>query len=241
MVESIVANLELILQQNLSVLICPCCKQNYTATQQQLYKLKSGKRFAIYCSKRCGSLYKNARNNYAINFIRNCSFCEIEYKSNKTINNKTNFCSTNCFEKYTATIGIEFIHYFCKCGNHKDSRAKECNDCSCKNYWTKIHRTLVCDLLENRKKKINTREIDVMIRSRARQYLEHLNIDKVCNVCDFRYVVETCHIIPVATFDFNLTYLGEINHINNLVYLCPNHHAMLDRGIELKLFKHLFK
>jgi HNH endonuclease len=54
---------------------------------------------------------------------------------------------------------------------------------------------------------------------------------KVCMICGFDVVVTVHHIIPRR--------LGGTNELENLVVLCPNHHAMADKGLisvdELKL------
>ena len=44
-----------------------------------------------------------------------------------------------------------------------------------------------------------------------------------CGVCKFSAVLEICHIIP--------RYIGGPESKENLVVLCPNHHAMFDRGL----------
>jgi hypothetical protein len=54
-----------------------------------------------------------------------------------------------------------------------------------------------------------------------------------CVICGFDFAFHVCHIHPLAKFPDDAT-IGEINHINNLVGLCPNHHIMFDSGaIEL--------
>lgn len=44
-----------------------------------------------------------------------------------------------------------------------------------------------------------------------------------CYVCGFDEVVEVHHIVPRA--------IGGKDHPENLVLLCPNHHALADRGM----------
>ena len=55
-------------------------------------------------------------------------------------------------------------------------------------------------------------------------------VDNKCAVCGFHVVTEVCHKKPVAAFA-ETALMGQVNSRTNLVYLCPNHHAMLDRGI----------
>ena len=56
---------------------------------------------------------------------------------------------------------------------------------------------------------------------------------KVCAVCGYDAHVEVAHKIPIADFEDNVR-LNTINHIDNLVLLCPNHHWEFDHG-NLKL------
>lgn len=47
--------------------------------------------------------------------------------------------------------------------------------------------------------------------------------DGKCVVCGFDSVIEVCHIVS--------RYLGGSDALDNLIILCPNHHAMFDRGL----------
>ena len=57
--------------------------------------------------------------------------------------------------------------------------------------------------------------------------------EKVCAYChnhEFDDILEVHHIKGILTFDMS-TKLKDINCDENLVWLCPNHHAMLERGL----------
>lgn len=54
-----------------------------------------------------------------------------------------------------------------------------------------------------------------------------------CAICGYDKHVEIAHVRSVSGFD-NDTTIAEINSINNLIALCPNHHWEYDNGI-LKL------
>jgi hypothetical protein len=56
---------------------------------------------------------------------------------------------------------------------------------------------------------------------------------KPCLVCGYDFVVEAAHIKAVKDFPAEAT-IKEINALENLLPLCPNHHLELDRG-KLKL------
>jgi predicted restriction endonuclease len=50
-----------------------------------------------------------------------------------------------------------------------------------------------------------------------------------CEVCGYNTHVEVCHIKSVSSFSDD-TLITEINSIDNLVGLCPNHHWEFDNG-----------
>ena len=50
-----------------------------------------------------------------------------------------------------------------------------------------------------------------------------------CAICGFSEHVEACHIKPISSFPLD-TKIREVNDSGNLIYLCPNHRILLDRG-----------
>lgn len=69
---------------------------------------------------------------------------------------------------------------------------------------------------------------DNLISMNAKSILAINNIEMFCKDCNNDFYVEACHIKPVSSFCDN-SILSEINNLGNLAYLCPNHHAVLDR------------
>jgi predicted restriction endonuclease len=53
--------------------------------------------------------------------------------------------------------------------------------------------------------------------------------ERKCEFCGYPRHVECCHIREIADFPNEAT-LGEVNAVDNLVLLCPNHHWELDHG-----------
>lgn len=51
-----------------------------------------------------------------------------------------------------------------------------------------------------------------------------------CSICKYKHHAEVAHIKPIASFPDNAL-IGEINHISNLIALCPNCHWEVDNGI----------
>jgi len=56
--------------------------------------------------------------------------------------------------------------------------------------------------------------------------------DKKCEICGYEKHVEVCHRKPVSEFSED-SLISEINHIDNLIGLCPNHHWEFDHGLLL--------
>jgi len=69
-----------------------------------------------------------------------------------------------------------------------------------------------------------------VIRKHAHYIFNKYNDDKKCKVCGYKPHVEVCHIKSVSSFS-NDSLIDEINSIDNLVGLCPNHHWEFDNGI----------
>jgi len=55
-----------------------------------------------------------------------------------------------------------------------------------------------------------------------------------CAICGYTNHYEICHIKSVSSFPPDALIVKEINNINNLIALCPNHHWEFDNDI-LKL------
>lgn len=71
------------------------------------------------------------------------------------------------------------------------------------------------------------------IQKRARRAFSKSDTPKQCSVCGYSTHYEVCHLRPVSMFPKTAT-LGQINHLSNLVALCPTHHWEFDKGL-LKL------
>lgn len=63
--------------------------------------------------------------------------------------------------------------------------------------------------------------------------VEDSNREKVYQYChnhEFDEILEVHHLKGILQFDED-TLIKEINSEDNLVWLCPNHHAMLEKGL----------
>ena len=67
------------------------------------------------------------------------------------------------------------------------------------------------------------------IQANAREVYNKSGKDKKCKKCGYEKHFEVAHIKPVSFFS-DVSLIGEINHIDNLVALCPTHHWEFDNG-----------
>jgi hypothetical protein len=69
-----------------------------------------------------------------------------------------------------------------------------------------------------------------VIRKHAHYVFNTHHKHQECKVCGYDTHVEVCHIKSVSSFSDD-TLISEINSIDNLVGLCPNHHWEFDNNI----------
>ena len=68
------------------------------------------------------------------------------------------------------------------------------------------------------------------IRKLAEAAFKESNPSPKCAICGYHHHVEVAHIKAVSEFEDSAT-IREINSIDNLIGLCPNHHWEYDNGI----------
>lgn len=76
-------------------------------------------------------------------------------------------------------------------------------------------------------KSTNSRHRYQNVRNHAHRVVDLLDRKRECSVCGYSKYVELCHIKGISTYDSS-TKLSIVNHPDNLIYLCPNHHWELD-------------
>ena len=69
-----------------------------------------------------------------------------------------------------------------------------------------------------------------IVRQYSRQVYKENNGERKCFICGYDKFVEIAHIKPVPEFS-DESLISEINHFDNLIALCPNHHLELDNGL----------
>ena len=83
------------------------------------------------------------------------------------------------------------------------------------------------ELLSKRK---NYQSYRSAIRKLAERIYKNSDKELKCAICGYDKHVEIAHIKSVSEFDGHST-IAEINSIDNLIALCPNHHWEYDNGI----------
>lgn len=83
------------------------------------------------------------------------------------------------------------------------------------------------ELLSDRK---NYQSYRSTVRKWAEKIYKENNSECKCVICGYDKHIEIAHIKAVSDFDDDAT-IAEINNINNLIGLCPNHHWEFDNGL----------
>lgn len=140
------------------------------------------------------------------------------------------FCSHSCSASFNnrgdRKHGEMPIRICSGCGGFKDYKAERCIRCRGLECFIKQEQRT----LESIALKGNARVKWAALRALGNKKLKLNNIEKKCVICGFDHFVDSCHIKPINSFPLTAL-VSEVNSLKNLVYLCPNHHEMLDRGL----------
>lgn len=195
---------------------CPYCKKILTKYQ---YKFCSSE-----CSIKQYRLEKPINHNKTLVICKTCNkeFYKYNFEIDKTSNN---FCSRSCAAKYNNSIKPKRIkkQRFCKICKIEIKYEKFRTLCvSCYNNKFRFNKTS--------KDYINKHRFNTTVRFNAHVVYNNYTKENKCVLCNYNLHTEICHIKSVSSFSEEST-ISEINHIDNLVRLCPNHHWELDHGI----------
>lgn len=94
--------------------------------------------------------------------------------------------------------------------------------------------------------KYNQREqsnVYTAVRTQATSVVKAFFIDsnstRRCLICGYKNFTDICHIRSIASFTLD-TLVKEVNSLENLSVLCPNHHREFDRGLLQEAVPSLF-
>ena len=157
--------------------------------------------------------------------IIKCLNCSKETKNPK-------FCSRSCAaqtnNKKFPKRKPSFKRATCQCGKQVRNSCDKCKECSMRERQL----TFIISFGEKTIKEFYStyaRHKYQNIRHHAHRVAKYHNLSQLCAVCQYPHT-QLCHKISISKFDKN-TKLSVVNDINNIVYLCRNHHWELDNQL----------
>lgn len=156
--------------------------------------------------------------------MNNCLHCGAE-----TANAK--YCSRSCANRVNGHLfpSRQRLARSCKhCGTALLTRRTTCDAC---NPGFVDWRTVQLQQLKAKA----LQQYAAQIRSLAREVYRKSNRPKACAVCGYHTHFEVCHVRPISDF-LPTDYVADVNQLDNLVALCPNHHWEFDHGLLAGLF-----
>ena len=165
---------------------------------------------------------------------KKCEECSefIKFKSgdklHKFLNRK--FCSLTCSRNYITRTRTKLTK--CKeCKVKINNKSTLCRTCfNIKN--NPINEKTLGDFIQGEKylsSKCQGIRKDARMKMQKWFPLENRKC-KYCLDDEFKQVLEVHHIKGILTFDID-TKIKHINNIDNLIWVCPSHHAMLEKGL----------
>ncbi|MFB2768481.1 HNH endonuclease [Pelatocladus sp. BLCC-F211] len=136
------------------------------------------------------------------------------------------FCSRSCAASYNNQKHPKKTKKlrFCKhCGLEIIGRRTTCD--SCNPFYVDWSSLTLADIKAKALYQHSAR-----VRQIARNIYRQSDKPKKCAVCGYDKHYEVCHVKPIKDFSHN-TPISQINDIDNLVALCPNHHWEFDNGL----------
>ena len=220
---------------------CKHCGKVFVKTKRDISKNKG--KVPVFCSVNCQrNFYKDSC--YVTVTCQNCGKTKKITKSDYAKNTTKNFfCNQSCaatFNNKKRNSGIFWEknqngktkrgYNICPiCGQIKYYTSKVCQECANKEKRLIKEKTL--GYFIDGKKYLTSKCTE--IRRDATRTLLESPVEKVCAYChnhEFDDILEAHHIKGILQFDKD-TKIAEINDISNLVWLCPNHHTMLEKGL----------
>lgn len=206
---------------------CATCKKQFKRQKSATKRNKSGNYF---CSRQCAA--QRQQRELPDLECQQCGKTFYTQPSRRKLSN--NYCSRTCANQAQSRTlqdmpelrkskGVELQCKNCENSFHvKPYRAKKAKYCSraCAyaSKYGKAQKGSGVDVSGQNNPNFKGTNNRVTSRRNATKYFGYK-----CMICNWEIVVDVHHIIPVRD--------GGSNNLNNLAVLCPNHHAMADRGM----------
>ena len=136
------------------------------------------------------------------------------------------FCNHSCAATYTNGHKPRKHTLDCGCGWLKSHKSGKCMKCVVRENLSTAESRMISELIS----KGNARVKFAAIRTWASRAMKFWKVPKQCVKCGFDIVIEVHHWKSLSSFP-TTTLIGVANSRENLDYLCPNHHAMAEKGL----------
>lgn len=161
-----------------------------------------------------------------------CKNCQEPFparQSKPTAKDKLLFCSLSCAGTYNNRVRFpDRITVCAHCSeNPRDKKSKYCITCRETKAYSVSRFTAYDSTLAELKEKYSTLQYHAKIRGYARSVYFSRQKVKSCLICGYSKHVDVCHVRDIKDFSLDAK-LSEVNHPDNLVALCKNHHWEFD-------------
>ena len=214
--------------------ICKKCGKPFTKTKGEISRNKC---VPQYCCKDCALTSKNMGNIEVK--CEECGKTKVitvsEYNKSTT---KRFFCNHSCsasynnkhIKKVTKNSSLKVCPL---CGGKKEAKSKICYSCREKQVKDEMLNKRLGEYIGFEERKTYLGNKLGAIRRNAKEVLKHSDIPCECAYChnhEFDAILEAHHKTPITDFPPE-TLISEVNSIDNLMYLCPNHHRLVHLGV----------
>jgi hypothetical protein len=178
-----------------------------------------------FCSKSCAAKYNNLGKNRWVNKPSINRISETSGKCKKCGAN-IDYSPLKGRRGYYKKDYCEDCNLFIRKQSGKKSQEKRIKE---NNYqdWSTINQMTKQEVLE--KSGGHSWTMKATITRYARGAYREADLPRTCKACGYDKHINVCHKKDIK--DFPMTALiGEINDLNNLIGLCPNHHWEFDHG-----------
>lgn len=187
-------------------------------------ELKGLSNHEILRQRRINDYYKNP------NHCESCGdVIKVSKKRKVSETRRKRFCSKSCAASFN-NKGVRrhgnLEGYTCPhCGNKKTKSAKVCHECKVQMSYVRHKMTSLKEIANEG----NARVRWSRVRTWAKKILNFTGREFKCELCNESCVLDVCHIKAISSFP-ETALCGEVNHLDNLIYLCPTHHVYFDKG-----------
>lgn len=192
--------------------ICENCGKEFEI-ENKYYNRSKTKKF--FCSKKCSCIFNNSSKSIIANTNDDIFIDAVNTsKSVREICRKIGYKSISSFV-------VEEIKKKCESLNIKYPNSKHVKG------KRSIREKTKGEILSSFKTYQGYRSA---IRRDAEKTFEELDGHCSCCVCGYNRHIEIAHVKAVSSFSHNAL-IKEINNIENIIPLCPNHHWEFDNGV----------